>query len=172
MFSGQRTAHPSVIYRKEAVLQVGGYRENDFPAEDLGLWIRLLECGDLATCPEELLQYTISNGSISSLNSRVMLKKKKQLLYELGTSKKWDHRTGGELLKSLEIYRDYNLYFERVLLLYRDLVFAEKYIPPLSVFNENKEFLKKIILGNPRYFQKFGKLAFEKASRKIHRRKV
>jgi glycosyltransferase involved in cell wall biosynthesis len=37
----QRTAHPSILFSKEAVINAGGYRNEDFPAEDLSLWLRM-----------------------------------------------------------------------------------------------------------------------------------
>ena len=36
LFNSQRTAHPSVLFRKSLVLEAGMYRKDDFPAEDLG----------------------------------------------------------------------------------------------------------------------------------------
>ena len=37
-------AHPSVMFRKEAILRVGGYLQGDFP-EDYELWLRLHQAG-------------------------------------------------------------------------------------------------------------------------------
>ncbi len=37
-------AHPSVMFRKQVILDAGGYRSGDFP-EDYELWLRLLQAG-------------------------------------------------------------------------------------------------------------------------------
>jgi glycosyltransferase involved in cell wall biosynthesis len=37
-------AHPSVCFRRDAVLALGGYRSGEFP-EDLELWLRMFEAG-------------------------------------------------------------------------------------------------------------------------------
>lgn len=39
-------AHPSVMFRKDAVLKLGGYRDGMFP-EDYDLWLRMIQAGCL-----------------------------------------------------------------------------------------------------------------------------
>ena len=54
---GQMVYHPSVIMRRGALLDVGGYR-TDYPhAEDLDLFLRLAESGRIVNLPEPLLKY-------------------------------------------------------------------------------------------------------------------
>ncbi len=48
--------HPTMMYRKAAVLGVGGYQE-EYPTDDFGLWLRLIETGKLANVPDFVLQY-------------------------------------------------------------------------------------------------------------------
>ena len=49
--------HPSVMFRREIVERLGGYREGPFP-EDYELWLRWLEAGvRMAKVPEELLSW-------------------------------------------------------------------------------------------------------------------
>jgi glycosyltransferase involved in cell wall biosynthesis len=50
-------AHPTVMARREALLAVGGYRNDRVPSEDFDLWIRLSEYGRLANLPQALLRY-------------------------------------------------------------------------------------------------------------------
>jgi glycosyltransferase involved in cell wall biosynthesis len=54
-------AHPSVMYRKQPILDVGGYWYDRFPAnEDYELWCRLAKRGyQLTTLDEPLLRYRI-----------------------------------------------------------------------------------------------------------------
>ncbi len=55
--------HPSVMYRKSAVLKVGGYREFFKNAEDYDLWLRLLSANyEIANLSQPLLRYNLSLG--------------------------------------------------------------------------------------------------------------
>ena len=78
-----RTPHPSVVFRKDAVLSVGGYQAADFPAEDLGLWLRLSRKFDLATVPFPLLRYRINPAGISASRQEEMRLKRDALLANL-----------------------------------------------------------------------------------------
>jgi glycosyltransferase involved in cell wall biosynthesis len=57
--------HPSVMFRREAVLKVGAYREGYFP-EDYELWLRMHHAGmNMAKLPELLLSWRESPGRLS-----------------------------------------------------------------------------------------------------------
>lgn len=66
MFDGstRSVAHPTVVMRKSAVLAAGGYRAEASPSEDLDLWVRLIELGELANVAEPLLRYRRHTGAI------------------------------------------------------------------------------------------------------------
>ncbi len=50
--------HPAVIMRKSVVKEVGGYRQEFWPAEDIDLWNRIVERGyTVLAQPEYLLKY-------------------------------------------------------------------------------------------------------------------
>lgn len=49
--------HPAVMMRREAFEQVGGYHDDHPCAEDLDLFLRLAECGQVANLPEVLTKY-------------------------------------------------------------------------------------------------------------------
>jgi glycosyltransferase involved in cell wall biosynthesis len=84
LIRSQRTPHPGVIFNVHAARSVGGYQVEDFPAEDLSLWLRLSRVGSLVSVPETLLSYRLSSKSISSSHSSEMIKKRNQLLDEVG----------------------------------------------------------------------------------------
>lgn len=65
--------HPLVMMRREAVLRAGGYREDLPAAEDLDLWLRLGEIGELACIPEVLLSYRLHSHSISEQRQEVQI---------------------------------------------------------------------------------------------------
>jgi len=53
-------AHPSVMFKKDKILSVGGYNVNFKMAEDLDLWLRALKHGIvIASLPDFLMQYRI-----------------------------------------------------------------------------------------------------------------
>ncbi|MCU0524685.1 MAG: glycosyltransferase family 2 protein [Elainella sp. Prado103] len=57
--------HPSAMMRRSAMLQVGGYDANFYPAEDLDLWLKLGELGELANLRQTVLCYRQHDRSIS-----------------------------------------------------------------------------------------------------------
>ena len=61
---GGAIAHPAAAMRKQALLDIGGYRAEYSHAEDLDLFLRLAEVGQLANLPEVLLEYRQHIGSI------------------------------------------------------------------------------------------------------------
>jgi glycosyltransferase involved in cell wall biosynthesis len=58
--------HPSVMMRRDLVLEVGGYRQQFRHCEDHDLWLRLVERARLASLPERLTYYRRSPGQISN----------------------------------------------------------------------------------------------------------
>jgi glycosyltransferase involved in cell wall biosynthesis len=57
--------HPAVMYRRDAVLAVGKYRQEVQYAEDLDLFLRLVDNGGkLANLPETLLKYRLHLGGV------------------------------------------------------------------------------------------------------------
>lgn len=61
---GGAIAHPAVAMRRPAVMAVGGYRSAFKHAEDLDLFLRMAEYGQLANLPEVLFMYRQHPNSI------------------------------------------------------------------------------------------------------------
>lgn len=78
---------PSVMMRREAVQQVGGYDEMFPAAEDLDLWLRLGEIGSLANLPQPLIQYRMHAGGISETR-----RADQQRLMKLACQRAWRRR--------------------------------------------------------------------------------
>jgi len=56
--------HPSVMFRKKAVVEVGGYRDEYIYVEDVDLWYRLVYSGKkISNVSEFLLRYRYHSGS-------------------------------------------------------------------------------------------------------------
>ena len=58
--------HPSAMIRREALMSVGAYREDFEYAQDLDLWLRLCEIGELANLDDVLMQYRLHEQSITA----------------------------------------------------------------------------------------------------------
>lgn len=63
-------AHPSVMFRRQCVDQLGGYRDGDFP-EDYELWLRWLDAGVvMAKVPRVLLKWNDAPARLSRTAAR------------------------------------------------------------------------------------------------------
>ncbi|WP_109478966.1 glycosyltransferase [Paraburkholderia sp. C35] len=62
--------HPSMMLRVDAVLAVGNYREAYKAAEDLDLFLRLMQRYDCANLPDLGLYYELNEGGISATKRR------------------------------------------------------------------------------------------------------
>lgn len=80
LISSNRTAHPSALFNRSKFLAAGGYLDEEFPAEDLGLWFRMARQGDLITVPMVLLEYTLHSESVSSTRGVQMQNARKMIL--------------------------------------------------------------------------------------------
>lgn len=59
--------HPAVMFRRDDVQAVGGYRESSFPAEDYDLWCRLAARGRIGNLSDPLIRYRVrASGSITA----------------------------------------------------------------------------------------------------------
>jgi glycosyltransferase involved in cell wall biosynthesis len=63
---GPLLCHPSVLFRRDLVLQVGGYHAAFKHCEDYDLWLRLAAITKLGSIPERLMRYRHTEGQVSS----------------------------------------------------------------------------------------------------------
>lgn len=61
-------AHPSVMFRKNIVIEAGGYREFYQHAEDYDLWLRIISKTKFHTIPEFLTYYRTHQGQVSIMH--------------------------------------------------------------------------------------------------------
>lgn len=73
--SGAVICHPTAMMRRQAVIEVGGYRPEAEPAEDVDLFLRLAEIGKLEVLSDVLLQYRLHFDSVSLSRRREQLEK-------------------------------------------------------------------------------------------------
>lgn len=74
-------AHGSVMFTKAAFVKAGGYKQDDWPAEDYGLWLHMANEGLFANIDEPLYAYRENMDSISSKNFDLQ-EQKKHILQE------------------------------------------------------------------------------------------
>jgi glycosyltransferase involved in cell wall biosynthesis len=165
LISSQRTPHPGVIFNKFAVRDAGMYRNEDFPAEDLSLWLRLSKIGKLVGSPEKLLHYTLNPASVSSQQRELALQTKAKLL----ANDPIDVRVITRLLDSweelLNSYESLDFDARRKVLLIRDLLLCRRaeLIP-----NTHEKMLRRIelsILTNPQSYSETWRMFLESRAR-------
>lgn len=117
----QRTAHPSVMYRKAAVKSAGGYKSDDFPVEDLSLWLRMSREGKLISVPDVLLMYRMSKGSVSSSKRKLIQTKSKEIISKIGINYSDFTFVRENLEKIFNEYDKFTFAERRKLLLLREL---------------------------------------------------
>ena len=82
--------HSSVMAVREVLMEYGGYRDDEYPAEDLWLWTKISKDHVTLALPDRLTQYRISNGGISSRHFRTQLMQYERLLHLLKTREHLD----------------------------------------------------------------------------------
>jgi glycosyltransferase involved in cell wall biosynthesis len=121
LLNPQRTPHPSVMFRKTVVTGLGGYRSEDFPAEDLALWINLSKSFEIATIPETLLFYTLHKANVTNKHQDLMIVKTKLLLERFVKTLSLEDVLG-EAEETFTVYSSLNLSNSRKILFLRDLL--------------------------------------------------
>ena len=74
--------HPTVVMRRKAVEEVGGYHEGTFPNEDHALFLRLAEMGRLENLREPLLKYRRHFQSVVFAKTRDSQDVKKKIIHD------------------------------------------------------------------------------------------
>lgn len=144
-----RTAHPSAIFRKASVLSVGLYRQEDFPCEDLSLWLRLSMVGDLVSIPSDELIYTLRSSSVSGLRYFEAKEKSIGFLLTSGVVHNLIARAMDEFNDVLNSYKKVAHGRKRSLLFLRDL-FNPLVFRSLNIKQKKKVSLKLLaLLLNP-----------------------
>jgi GT2 family glycosyltransferase len=62
--------HPAALIRRQALAELGGYREPFYGAEDHDLWLRLAERGRLANLPDALLKCRVHAGNFTFVHEQ------------------------------------------------------------------------------------------------------
>lgn len=117
----QRIPHPGVVLDRDAVLSVGGYREGDFPAEDLALWLRLARVGNLVGVPHPVVAWNMGRGSITHEHQASQRLITTHLRVEIASLARALRITEEDVERELKAYSGTRLEGMRRVLLARDL---------------------------------------------------
>jgi hypothetical protein len=66
LFFTNHFIHPTMMFRRDLVVDVGGYNEAAFPAEDYDLWLRMAPRGRLGNIVEPLVRKRRTTTSLTS----------------------------------------------------------------------------------------------------------
>ena len=116
----QRFPHSGVLFHRDAVVEAGGYRAEDFPAEDFGLWMRMTQVGDLVGVPQIVVDWTMSALSITHSKQAVQRAKTGRMVSDF-VYPQARSITAEAVAAEVERYRDVPCGEQRLVLLARDL---------------------------------------------------
>jgi glycosyltransferase involved in cell wall biosynthesis len=151
----QRSAHSSVLFNRLAVQDAGGYIAEDFPAEDLSLWLRLSRVGDLVSTAENLMFYRLDSNSISFQKRKEILSKKRELMKSIGINLEDYLFTCNNLLEILKGYDGEELGNQRKLLLIREILTIKQNPSSFSINSKRLDILNKRFIIEISKFQSF-----------------
>ena len=101
-------AHPTVMYRRDAVLSAGGYDEMKMPAEDYDLWTRLLPAWQFTNIKDPLLKYRQHADSVSVRKREIQRRNSGKALAELWKSQLGIDISEDEVLFLKGFHKGYN----------------------------------------------------------------
>jgi hypothetical protein len=169
LISGQRTAHPSVLFNKNAATSAGGYLKQDFPAEDLSLWLRMSRLGKLVSSPQVLLHYRVGESSISSTRRNEMKMMKKVHLRQIGINPIDIKAFGEKYFELFDMYEGVRDSTARQILLFRD--FRELRLHSEGIINNEliEKHFKQWLLKTPGASLQLACMVKEKLTRGLYR---
>lgn len=86
---GNCLVHPSIMYKRAPVLQVGGYTDNYSYAEDFDLYMRMIDEYEFGAMKMQLTSYRVFPDQISSKNSEIQLSSSIQILKQISKNENW-----------------------------------------------------------------------------------
>lgn len=168
LVASQRTPHSSVIFSRDAVVEAGGYRSEDFPAEDLSLWLRLSRFGHLKSVPETLLKYRLNPLGVTSTQRQNMQVKRESLLQSIKVNPTDIEKLRTDALEISTLYTNHTYASSRRILLAKDMVaIGRRYM------NDRELEISAARILSSELFSKQGLKAFsELSTQKYQRRRL
>lgn len=167
---GNRTAHPSVIFNRHAVLEAGAYRAQDYLAEDLSLWLRISRLGQLRSVPEKLLSYRLNSGSVTVGSRSLSKKMRESVLGEIGINPMDIQNSIQNLEQMRDMYKDNSASAMRGFLFLRDIKTALQISGGHTDRKTEKLLEKNLVISKIKSSPILVKAFFDKARRDLYRR--
>ncbi len=169
LYGANRTPHPSALFSKEAFMEAGMYKVEDFAAEDLGLWLRLTRTGEFRSIPLPLLRYRLHGNSTVAANRRIALFNTKRLLTDTGISKQILDDAFDKANEVVLGYESVVFEEERTVLFLLNLHQSTRYVT--YSLKEEKSFRRYALfrLAHPRALGAIAKLAADSRKRRAYR---
>ena len=82
-YFNRRTPHSSALFLKRAAIEAGMYRQDEYLAEDLGLWLRISQLGKIQSVALPLMDYRVSQQSLLSQNRKVSVEVRNAIRYKV-----------------------------------------------------------------------------------------
>lgn len=146
LVTGRRTPHPSAMFLKELCVKAGGYLDQDTPAEDLSLWLRMSSLGQFATTENELLNYRLSASSVTIKNRAKSIDQRNAVLRKYPINRDYFVDTLTNLDSIFKQYSQMSSPGKRTALLLLDILcyssFYEVKIPILRYMRMIRELLR------------------------------
>ncbi len=105
--------HGSIMMRKKAVLEVGGYRSGLEPAEDFDLWTRIAPSWEVGMIPEALYWWRLHYQNVSHLKQKVQNEAAAKISTELW-SKVVAAKSINYIIRDAKYYKNLNSNFREV----------------------------------------------------------
>jgi glycosyltransferase involved in cell wall biosynthesis len=121
----QQTAHSVALINRDHFFLAGGYLCEDFPAEDLGLWVRISQFGKILSVPEVLMKYRLSNSSTSGSRQVEARKVRQNLVKKMPNLLISEASLDSLVLETLKTYKTASFEILRTILFLRNLELAE-----------------------------------------------
>lgn len=168
ILSAHRTAHPSAIFSKGAFLAAEGYRNKDFLAEDISLWLRLSRLGNFASTPNLLLNYRVSPTSMTGTSQKQSYANKDKVIREIKLQEQIVTNLTKDWSEVFDLYDCYSFASRRKILLLLDLINASRNnykINPKLILN-----ISSLLLTEKHTVMNISQLYLERNSRKKARK--
>jgi len=82
-YSNRRTPHSSALFSKRAAIEAGLYKQDEYLAEDLGLWLRISKLGKIKSVALPLMDYRVSQKSLLSQNRKAAIEVRNSIRQEV-----------------------------------------------------------------------------------------
>jgi len=110
-------AHPTVVMRRDVLRAAGGYDARTYPSEDLDLWFRLAERGELANLGEALLRHRRHKAAIGIREREKMKAMALTICNEARTKRGLPSRRGTSILAGTNADAQYHFECARTALI-------------------------------------------------------